>query len=180
MRSPVNGGSHLRPARMDHPPSTGYWTDLVRFTVTLISQLITPTETVGSSSRQASLTPSTRGGGHQAIKTTEQLASRTPGARNSFPLKFDHSQNGNSSSASATHLLYWQSLHHAYITTHSRYHGHRRKHNMDNPARIPVMFLSVFLIFLYHFLRTGDQHDSIYNRLYRSSDPYTHLRGYFR
>ena len=82
---------------------------------------------------------------------------RTPGARNSFPLKFDHSRNGNSSSASATHLLYWQDLHHAYITTHSRYHGHRRKHNTDNPASIPVTFLSVFLIFLYHLLRTGDQ-----------------------
>lgn len=165
---------------MDHPPSTGYWTDLVRFTVTLIRQLIIPTETVGSSSRQESLTPITRGGGHQVIKTTERLASRTPGARNSFPRKFDHSCNGNSSSVSATHLTYWQDLHHAYITTHSRYHGHRRKHNTDNPASIPVTFLSVFLIFLYHLLRTGDQQDNIYNELYQSPDPYTHLRGYFR
>ena len=165
---------------MDHPPLTGYWTDLVRFTVTLIGQLIIPTKTVGSLSRQANSTPITREGGHQVIKTTDRLASRTPGARNSFPLKFDHSQNGNSSSASATQLLYCQNLHHANITTHSRYYGHRRKHNMDNPARIPVMFLSVFLIFLYHFLRTGEQHDSIYNGLYRSLDPYTHLRGYFR
>ena len=165
---------------MDHPPLTGYWTDLVRFTVTLIGQLIIPTETVGSSSRQASLTPITRGGGHQAIEMTDWLASRTPGARNTFPLKFDYSQNGNSSLASATHLLYWQSLHHAYITTHSRYHGHRRKHNMDNPARIPVTFLSVFLIFLYHFLKTGDHQDNIYIGLYRSSDLYTHLRGHCR
>ena len=165
---------------MDHPPLTGYWTDLVRFTVTLIGQLVIPTETVGSLSRQANSTPITRERGHQAIKTTDRLASRTPGARNTFPLKFDHSQNGNSSSASATHPLCWQDLHHAYITTCSRYHGHRRKHNMDNPARIPVTFLSVFLIFLYHFLRTGDQHDNIYNGLYRSSDPYIHLRGYFR
>ena len=164
---------------MDHPPSTGYWTDLVRFTVTLIIQLIIPTETVGSSSRQASLTPITRGGGHQAIKTMERLASRTPGARNSFPLKFDHSRNGNSSLASATHQLYWQDLHHAYINTHSRYQGHRQKHNTNNPASIPVMFLSVFIIFVYHLLRTGDQQDNIYNGLYRSSDPYTHLRGYF-
>ena len=132
---------------MDHPPSTGYWTDLVKFTATLISQLITPTETVGSLSRQASLTPNTMGGGHQAIKTTERLASRTPGARNSFPLKFDHSRNRNSSSASATHLLYWQDLHHAYITTRSRYHGHRRKHNTDNPASIPVTFFIRFPYF---------------------------------
>ena len=32
---------------MDHPPLTGYWTDLVRFTVTLIGQIVIPTETVG-------------------------------------------------------------------------------------------------------------------------------------
>ena len=165
---------------MDHPPLTEYWTDLVRFTVILISQLTITTETVGSSSRQASSTPIARGGGHQAIKTMERLASRTSGARSSFPPKFDHSRNRNSSSASATHLPYRRDSHHAYITTHSRYHGHRRKHNMDNPARIHVTFLSVFLICLYHFLRIGDQHDIIYNGLYRSSDPYTHLRGYFR
>ena len=134
---------------MDHPPSTGYWTDLVRFTVTLISQLITPTETVGSLCRQASLTLNTMGGGHQAIKMTKRLASRTPGARNSFPLKFDHSRNGNSSSASATHLLYWQNLHLAHITTHSRYHGHRRKHNTDNPASIPVTFFYLFSLFFF-------------------------------
>ena len=151
IRSPVNGRSHLRPARMDHPPSTGYWTDLVRFTVTLISQLITPTETVVSLSRQASLMPSTRGGGRQAIKTTERLASRTPGARNSFPPTFDHYRSGNSSSASATHPLCWQDLHHAYITTRSRYHGHRWKHNMDNPTSIPITFFyPLFFTFLYY------------------------------
>ena len=165
---------------MDHPPLIEYWTDIVRFTVILISQLTIPTETVGSSSRQASLTPITRGGGHHAIKMTERLASRTLGSRNSFPLKFNHSRNGNSSSVSATHLTYWQDLHHAYITTHSRYHGHRRKHNMDNPAKIPVTFLSVFLIFLYHFLKTGDHQDIIYIGLYRSLDPHTHLRGHSR
>ena len=76
---------------MDHPPLTGYWTDLVRFTVTLIGQLIIPTETVGSSSRQASPTLITRGGGHQAIETMDQLASQTPRARKTFPLKFDYS-----------------------------------------------------------------------------------------
>ena len=129
---------------MDHPPLTGYWTDLVRFTVTLIGQLIIPTETVGSSSRQASLTLITRGGGHQAIKTTDRLASRTPGARNSFPPTFDYSGNANSSPSSATHVLYWQNLHHAHITTHSRYHGHRRKHNTDNPTSIPVTFFICF------------------------------------
>ena len=129
---------------MDHPPLTEYWTDLVRFTVILISQLTIPTETVGSSSRQASLMPIARGGGHQAIKTTERLASRTPGARNSFPPKFDHSRNGNSSSASATHPLCWQDLHHAYITMRSRYHGHRRKHNTNNPASIPITFFYLF------------------------------------
>ena len=138
IRSPVNGRSHLRPARMDHPPSTGYWTDLVRFTVTLIGQPITPTETVGSLSRQANLTPNTRGGGHQAIKTTERLASRTPGARNSFPPTFDHYRSGNNSSASATHPLCWKDLHHAYITTRSRpwasaaaQYGHPCKHSRN-------------------------------------------------
>ena len=132
---------------MDHPPLTGYWTDLVRFTVTLICQLIIPTETVGSSSRQASLTLITREGGRQAIKMTDRLASRTPGARNSFPRTFDYSGNANSSPFSTTHVLYWQSLYHAHITTHSRYHGHRRKHNTDNPTSIPITFLYVFLIF---------------------------------
>jgi hypothetical protein len=144
IRNPVNGRSHLRQTKTGHPPLTGYWIDLVRFTATLISQLIIPIETVGSLSRQASSTLNTRGGGHQAIKTMERLASRTPGARNSFPPKFDHSRNGNSSSASATHPLCWQDLHHAYITTRSRYHGHRWKHNTDNPASIPVTFFICF------------------------------------
>ena len=49
----VNAGFHnpkpgqrkkpFKANRTDHPPLTGYWTDLVRFTVTLISQPITPT-----------------------------------------------------------------------------------------------------------------------------------------
>ena len=134
---------------MDHPPSTGYWTDLVRFTVTLISQPIIPTETVVSLSRHANLTPNTRGGGHQAIKTTERLASRTPGARNSFPPTFDHYRSRNSSSASATHPLCWQDLHHAYITTRSRYHGHWRRHNTGTPARIPVTSFIRFLHFFF-------------------------------
>ena len=121
-----------------------------QFTVNLICQLIIPTETVGSSSRKASLTLITRGGGHQAIKTTDWLASRTPGARNSFPPSFDYSRNVNSSPYSATHVLYWQSLHHAHITTHSRYIGNQRKHNTDNPTSIPVTFLIYFSFFLYH------------------------------
>ena len=132
---------------MDHPPLIGYWTDLVRFTVTLICQLIIPTETVGSLSRQASLTLIRRGGGHQAIKTTDQLASRMPGARNSFPPMFDYSGNANSSPFVASHVLHWQNLHLAHITTHSRYHGHRRKHNTDNPASISVTFFIHFLYF---------------------------------
>ena len=132
---------------MDHPPLKGYWTDLVRFTVTLICQLIIPTQTVGSSSRQASLTLITRGGGHQAIKTTDRLVSRTPGAKNSFPPTFDYFGNANRSPSSVTHVLYWQNLHHAHITTHSRYHGHRWKHNTDNPASIPVTFSICLLYF---------------------------------
>ena len=147
IRNPANGRCHLRPNRTDDPPLTGYWTDLVRFTATLISQLIIPTEIVGSSSRQASLMPNTRGEGHQAIKTTARLASRTPGARSSFPPTFDHYRSGNSSSASATHPLYWRNLHHAHITTRSRYHGHRQKHNTDNPANIPVTLFYPFSLF---------------------------------
>ena len=132
---------------MDHSSLTGYWTDLVRFTVTLIGQLIIPIETIGSSSRQASSTPITRGRGHQGIETTDRLASRTPGARNNFPPMFDHTGNVNSSSSSATHVLYWQNLHHAHITTHSRYHGHWWKHNTDNPTSIPV----TCFVFFSHF-----------------------------
>ena len=86
-----------------------------------------------------------KGWSHQAIETMDRLTSRTPWARNTFPLKFDHSQNGNSSLASAAHLLYWQSSHHAYITVHSRYHGHRRKHNTDKPASISITFFSKLL-----------------------------------
>ena len=51
---------------------------------------------------------------------------------------------------------------------------------MDNPASIPVASFIYFPYFLYYLLKIGDAKDKHLNRLHRSSDPYTHLRGYFR
>ena len=162
---------------MDHPPLIGYWTDLVRFMVTLISQLIIPTETIGSSRRQASLTPSTRGGGHQATKTTDWLASRMPGARNSFPPTFDHFRNANIVIHHPRTVLakFAPRAHHyafkiPWASTEAQY-GQSCKHSRN----VFYLFSLLFLL----SLKTSDHHDSIYIGLYRSSDPYARLRGYF-
>ena len=40
-----------------------------------------------------------------------------------------------------------------------------------------VFYLRSFFFFHYYLVKTGDKKDSIYNRLSRSSDPYTHLKG---
>ena len=85
--NPVNGRSHSRQTETDYPIWIRYWTGPARFMATLTNQLIIPTEAVGSSSRPASSTPNTRGGGRPVIATTKRLTNQILGVRSNFPPK---------------------------------------------------------------------------------------------
>ena len=142
---PVSGRSDSRRIKMNHPTWTGYWTDPARFMATPINQLIIPTETTGSLNRPTSSTPNTKERGRQATGTTERFTNGIPGARSNFHPRINYSRSENSGPATAAHLVHLQNLCRAYITTHSRYHGHWRKHTTDKPASTPVTFFIHFL-----------------------------------
>ena len=89
------------------------------------------------------------------------FTNKTLGVRSNLHRRINYSQNGNSNPVSAAHFVHLQNLYRAYIITHSRYHGHWRKHNTDKPASIPVTFFIhfSFYFFLHYLLKTGDEQD---------------------
>ena len=93
---------------------------------------------------------------------TERFTNETLGVRSNLHPRINYSQNGNSNPASAAHFVHTQNLYRAYIITHSRYHGHWRKHNTDNLANTPVTFFIYFpfyFFFLHYPLKIGDEQD---------------------
>ena len=93
---------------------------------------------------------------------TERFTNETLGVRSNLHPRINYSRSENSSSASAAHLVHLQNLCRAYITTHSKYHGHWWKHNTDNPASTPVTFFIPFFYFFFLFrypLKTSDEQD---------------------
>ena len=137
---------------------------------TPINQLSTLTEAVGSSSRPASSMPNTRVGGRQGTGMVERFTNEIPGVRSNFHPRIDYSRSGNSSPASAAHLVHLQNSCRAYVITHSKYHGHWRKHTMDKPASILV---TLFIYFLFISC-----HDRFFNKIIIEKPiPVTDQRG---
>ena len=95
---------------------------------------------------------------------------RTPSSESGVPRRqIDrHMLSSTSNSASVLVPFKWRDSCHAYITTHSRYHGHRRRHHYDtsNNAAQPLQEPYTFIIFSFRTLLSASP--------FRQSDCWTH------